>query len=188
MKDTRTEILDVAEDLIQRMGINAMSYKHISDIVGIKKPSIHHHFPKKENLVEALLERCHIVYGDRYKAIIDRPETTPKKLRLLAGVFEEGLRSGKLCLVGTIGSDLITLQDKSRLILEQTIDSTVSIYTKAFMQGEEEGSLVLRDTPQTVAFTFFSFMIGAQITARAHGGIKSFHKATEVIISSWEAR
>lgn len=60
MNDTRTRILDVAEDLIQRVGLNAMSYKHISDAVGIRKASIHHHFPNKENLVDELLNRCHV--------------------------------------------------------------------------------------------------------------------------------
>ncbi|MCD4689251.1 MAG: TetR/AcrR family transcriptional regulator, partial [Desulfuromonadaceae bacterium] len=54
MKDTKRHILDVAEDLIQRVGLNAMSYKHISDAVGIRKASIHHHFPKKDNLIDAL--------------------------------------------------------------------------------------------------------------------------------------
>jgi hypothetical protein len=43
-KDTRTAIMDAAQDLIQRMGANAMSYQHISDAVGIRKASIHYHF------------------------------------------------------------------------------------------------------------------------------------------------
>lgn len=66
MEDTRTKILDAAQDLIQRVGVNAMSYKHISDTVGIRKASIHHHFPKKENLVDELLKRCQISYGAYY--------------------------------------------------------------------------------------------------------------------------
>lgn len=51
MNDTRDKILDVADDLVQRVGLNAMSYTHISDAVGIRKASIHHHFPRKEDLV-----------------------------------------------------------------------------------------------------------------------------------------
>ena len=71
MSETRTKILDVADDLVQRIGLNAMSYKHISDAVGIRKASIHHHFSKKEDLVNALLERCAISYGDRYQQIVE---------------------------------------------------------------------------------------------------------------------
>ena len=35
--DTRNRILDVAQDLIQRRGLNAMSFQDLSDSVGIKK-------------------------------------------------------------------------------------------------------------------------------------------------------
>lgn len=45
--DTKTQILDVAQDLIQRLGVNGMSYQDISEVVGIRKASIHTHFPKK---------------------------------------------------------------------------------------------------------------------------------------------
>ena len=71
MNDTRNKILDVADDLVQRVGLNAMSYKHISEAVGIRKASIHHHFPKKEDLVDELLKRCEFSYGDRYREIAD---------------------------------------------------------------------------------------------------------------------
>ena len=42
---------------------------------------------KKENLVEALLVRCHMTYGDRYREIINGTGTAPEKLRRLAAVF-----------------------------------------------------------------------------------------------------
>jgi TetR/AcrR family transcriptional repressor of nem operon len=55
--DTKTSILDAAQALIQRGGANAMSYQHISDAIGIRKASIHHHFPTKEVLLEAVIQR-----------------------------------------------------------------------------------------------------------------------------------
>ena len=186
MKDTKTHILDVAEDLIQRVGLNAMSYKHISDAVGIRKASIHHHFPKKDNLIDALLERCHVTYGGHYRAIVEGPGTVPKKLRQLAGVFEDGLEKQKLCLVGAISSDLTTLQENSCSILEETIQRTVDIFAMAFKQGREDGTLSFAGTIADTAYAFFTFLLGTQIAARAHGGVESFRRATEAIISCWE--
>ncbi|MGB3614724.1 MAG: TetR/AcrR family transcriptional regulator, partial [Elainellaceae cyanobacterium] len=55
--NTKTQILDVAQDLVQRLGVNGMSYKDISEIVGIRKASVHTHFPKKDDLLLTLLER-----------------------------------------------------------------------------------------------------------------------------------
>lgn len=188
MDNTRTKILDVAEDLVQRVGLNAMSYKHISDAVGIRKASIHHHFPKKADLVDELLQRCHISYGGNYRRIVEEAGPAPEKLRRLAGVFEEGLHKQHLCLVGMISSDLNTLQVKSCRILEETIRKTVGIFTLAFKQGREEGSLVFAGTDEDTAYAFFSFLMGAQIAARAYGGTKSFRGATEAVVSSWEIR
>ena len=71
MTETKNQILEVAEDLIRRVGFNAMSYQHISDSVGVRKASIHHHFPKKEHLVEALLNRCGESYGSHYTVIVE---------------------------------------------------------------------------------------------------------------------
>ena len=86
MNNTKNQILDVAEDLIQKVGLNAMSYKHISEIIGIRKASIHHHFPKKEDLVDELLKRCEVSYGDRYRKIADGKGTASEKRRQLAAI------------------------------------------------------------------------------------------------------
>ncbi len=186
MIDTRTKILDVAEDLVQRVGLNAMSYKHISDAVGIRKASIHHHFPKKENLVDELLERCAISYGANYQQIVDGGGQAPEKLRKLAVVFEDGLSSKKLCLVGSISTDINTLQDSSCHILQSTIENTVSIYADVFEQGRQEGTLSFTGTDEEAAFTFFSLLVGMQTIARSYGGVQLFHQAAEVFISGIE--
>lgn len=186
MNDTRTKILDVAEDLIQRVGLNAMSYQHISDSVGIRKASIHHHFPKKENLVDELLRRCQVSYGENYQQIVESAGRAPDKLRQLARVFEDGLKTQKLCLVGTISADLNTLGNGSCLILEDTIQNTVDIFSAAFKQGLAEGTLSFAGKVEDTAYAFFTFLLGTQIAARAHGGLSAFRRATEALISSWE--
>ncbi len=186
MNDTRTKILEVAENLIQRVGLNAMSYQHISEAIGIRKASIHHHFPRKENLVDELLNRCNITYGDSYRQIVGSSESAPDKLRRLAGLFEESLRLGSLCVVGTMSSDLNTLEDSSRRILKATISQTAEIFAQAFRHGRKEGSLAFAGLDYEIAYAFFSFLLGAQIAARAHGGTESFRKATEAMIGGWE--
>jgi TetR/AcrR family transcriptional repressor of nem operon len=186
MNETRTKILEVAENLIQRVGLNAMSYQHISEAIGIRKASVHHHFPKKENLVDELLSCCHLSYGENYRRIVASEAKAPDKLRELAGVFEDSLRSGNICFVGTISSDLNTLADSSRRMLEITIRQTVDIFSGAFLQGRIEGTLSFAGTDEDLAYAFFSFLLGAQITARAFGGAESFRAATEAMICGWE--
>ncbi len=186
MVDTRTKILDIAEGLVQRVGLNAMSYKDISEAVGIRKASIHHHFPKKENLVDGLLERCAVSYGDNYQRIVDGSEKAPDKLRKLAAVFADGLNNNKLCLVGSISTDSNTLQDSSCHILQSTIKNTVSIFAAVFEQGRQEQSLTFTGTDEETAFAFFSLLVGSQIVARSHGGMQLFQRAAEGVISGFE--
>jgi len=186
MIDTRTKILDVAEDLVRRVGLNGMSYKDISEAVGIRKASIHHHFPKKENLVDELLKRCAISYGENYQRIADGSGLAPEKLRELSAVFEDGLNNKKLCLVGSISTNRNTLQDSSCHILQSTIENTVSIFSAVFEQGRQEKSLSFTGTAAETAFAFLSFLVGAQTIARSHGGVLLFHQSAEIFISGFE--
>ncbi len=185
MNDTRTKILDVADDLVQRVGLNAMSYKHISDAVGIRKASIHHHFPKKEDLVDELLKRCEVSYGDRYRQIADGEGAASEKLRKLAAVFGEGLSNKKLCLVGSICTNSNTLHDTSCHILQDTIKNTLFIFAGVFEQGRIEKSLNFEGSNEEAAFAFFSFLVGAQTISRSFGGTEKFLKTTEVVILSF---
>ncbi len=187
MADTKTNILDVAEDLVRRVGINAMSYKHISDAVGIRKASIHYHFPQKKDMVDALLARCDADYGHRYQIIADSDYSAPQKLRLIAGVFADGLSKNKLCLVGMVSSDMNTLEDASCKILENTLERTVAIYSSVFRQGREEGSLAFTGSNENAGYAYFSFLVGVQIASRVKGGVEAFNAATQMMIQSWEA-
>jgi len=186
MTDTKTNILDVAEDLVRRVGLNAMSYKHISDAVGIRKASIHYHFPQKKDMVDALLLRCDTTYGARYQAVVDENCLAPQKLRLIAEVFADGLKNNKLCLVGMISSDMSTLEEPSCKILENILQSTVALYSAVFRQGREEGSLVFSGTDENAGYAYFSYLVGGQISARVKGGLGAFNSSTETIIKAWE--
>jgi TetR/AcrR family transcriptional repressor of nem operon len=89
-----------------------MSYQDISAVVGIRKASIHTHFPRKEDLVTALLIR----YREHFLRIVDgivasgdEPEV---KLRRYCGLYAATLSSGnqnKVCLYAMLGAELNVL-------------------------------------------------------------------------------
>ncbi|MCH5688600.1 TetR/AcrR family transcriptional regulator [Niabella sp. W65] len=53
---TREHIINTADALIRDKGYNAFSFVDIAQVVGIKKPSVHHHFPRKTDLGIAVIE------------------------------------------------------------------------------------------------------------------------------------
>lgn len=56
MNQTNQQILYYARNFLQSRGYHGFSYKDISQKLGIKNAAIHHYYPKKEDLVAALLE------------------------------------------------------------------------------------------------------------------------------------
>ncbi|MEC4816028.1 MAG: TetR/AcrR family transcriptional regulator [Scytonema sp. PMC 1069.18] len=180
--DTKTLILDVAQDLIQRLGVNGMSYKDISESVGIRKASIHTHFPKKDDLLATLLDR----YRDRFLRIVDgilaSSDTPEVKLRRYCGLFEATLSSGnedRACLCAMLGAELATLNHP---LVERV---------RSFYQANEERLVILLNAgladasfqfdgdPQAMASLMFGLLEGGMLIARVRGGATGFHQVVE---------
>src|SRR5678816_3597122 len=114
--DTKTAIMDAAQDLIQRGGANAMSYQDVSDAIGIRKASIHHHFPTKDRLIGAIIQRYAVYFLGLVDGIVESKLDPVDKLRKYIGLFEATLSDGKqdkACLCGMLGAELSTLGSPS---------------------------------------------------------------------------
>jgi TetR/AcrR family transcriptional repressor of nem operon len=73
--DTATRILDAAQQLIQTKGYYAISFVDIANIVGIKKPSIIHHFSSKAVLGAAVVRR----YSEKFLAQLEAVASDDQK-------------------------------------------------------------------------------------------------------------
>jgi len=68
--DTRDKLLDVAEQLFARNGLENVSIKDITDSAKTRLASINYYFETKENLFnEVILRRAHILATERLKAL-----------------------------------------------------------------------------------------------------------------------
>lgn len=111
LSSKKTEILDLAQELIQKQGYNGFSYADISQAVGIRKASIHHYFPSKEDLVVMVVRR----YRERFVGFLAKIAVEGKswdaKIRKYAKLYEAVLQEDRLCLCGTLASDVETLPE-----------------------------------------------------------------------------
>jgi TetR/AcrR family transcriptional regulator, transcriptional repressor for nem operon len=109
--DTVDRILDAAEAQARIGGYNAFSFREIGKDIGIKSASIHYHFPTKEDLSLALVQR----YTARFMAhieLIDATQTLANQLNAYIDVFRQALvRDQKMCLCGVLGveSDVLPI-------------------------------------------------------------------------------
>jgi TetR/AcrR family transcriptional regulator, transcriptional repressor for nem operon len=184
-KDTRTQILDIAQDLIQRVGVNAMSYQDISEAVGIRKASIHYHFPTKDDLVAVLLDRYNDYFLRLVDGIIAQSDSAEVKLRRYCSLFEATLSSGggdKACLCGMVGAELATLKhplvERVTAFYRNNEVRLVSILT----QGKESGEFVFAGEIPAMATLIFSLLEGGFLVARAHGGSAQYRAIVEQLM------
>jgi len=177
--DTQTAILDAAQELIQTRGANGISYQHISDMVRIRKASIHYHFPTKEKLVEAVLRRYRVQFLGVVDAIVASGVSAPAKLRRYADLFAATLREGaglKVCLCGMLGAELATLGRPAVAQVQRFYRENAERLARILRQGRASGTLHFVGDPRTAGMVVFSALEGAMLVSRADGGIRDFRR------------
>lgn len=83
MTDTKDNILDTMQALIQTRGYSAVSYQDIAAELGIRKASIHYHFATKSELGVAVVER----YGREFGALLQTATEKGHGPRRLLDIF-----------------------------------------------------------------------------------------------------
>ncbi|MDM9380261.1 TetR/AcrR family transcriptional regulator [Chlorogloeopsis sp. ULAP01] len=185
LKDTRTQILDAAQELIQRLGVNAISYQDISVAVGIRKASIHHHFPTKDDLIATLLDRYNAYFLRLVDNIIAMPIPADEKLRRYCGLFEATLSSGnhdKACLCGMLGAELATL--KNPLVERVAVfyrDNEERLAT-ILNEGRDTGVFGFPGDVKAMATLIFSLLEGGILIVRASGGVEQYRAVIEQLM------
>ena len=185
--DTKTALLNCAQDLVQKVGVNAMSYNDLSEKVGIRKASIHYHFPKKDDLIEALQQKCMAEYSERYMSVVESDLSAPDKLRQLTDIYIDSVNSRKLCLIAMLSAEYETLSNRLRGLMKESVTQTARIYEKIFIKGIADGELLPCDDTFDAAYAFFSFLMGGHIIARCSGGEKALRRASEIYINKLTA-
>ena len=172
-KDTRTNIMDVAQDLIQRRGVNGMSFQDISNAVKIRKASIHHHFASKQDLVEALLVRYRAEFGVLLTEILDSRAKAKGKLLRYGALFEGTLQAGnqdKSCLCGMLAAEVFSLDDGPVRSVKGFMQDNVKFLTEVLKEGKKDGSLAIRGNVEDSASMILAAFEGGLLVARADGG------------------
>ncbi|HEX7551377.1 MAG TPA: TetR/AcrR family transcriptional regulator [Candidatus Methylomirabilis sp.] len=181
-RDTKAAILDVAQDLIQSRGANAISYQHISERVRIRKASLHYHFPTKEHLLEAVLARYCGTFLGLVDAILGSNESAARKLRRYIGLFDSALRAGagaKVCLCGMLGAELASLGSPAVVQLRRFCRQNAERVARVLETGRETGELRFAGEAKTLGLLLFSLLEGTMLVARADGGARRFRRVAE---------
>ncbi|WP_346289367.1 TetR/AcrR family transcriptional regulator [Sphaerothrix gracilis] len=172
--DTKTQILDTAQALIERVGVNAMSYQDISKAISIRKASIHYHFPTKDDLVAALLDRYNESFLKRLEAILSADVGSVEKLQRYCQLFVAKLECGdqtQACLCSMLGAELETLKSPLAQRVSGFYQANERQLAQILAQGRQAGELAFLGDIEAMAKLMFSLLEGGMLIARAQGGV-----------------
>lgn len=188
--ETKTKIMDAAQDLIQRWGANGMSYQHISEAVGIRKPSIHYYFPTKEDLIEALIDRYSDYFLEMVDRILESHDSAKLKLQRYVALFEATLRTGsneKACLCGMLGAELASLGNDSAAKIRAFYEENEKRLIIILEEGRKSKEFRFAGDSRAAAALIFSLLEGAVLIVRVQDGVKQFRGIAQQLLSLLQA-
>ena len=171
LPNTSDEILASARNLIMSGGYNGFSYADISEVVGIRKASIHHHFPSKVDLVRELVKRYR---EDGQASVVTLEQNVPDALDVLKVYANHwakciGDASRPYCVCALLASELPSLPPEVATEVTNFFRFISSWLTTVMERGGKNGALNLTSEPHVEAEAFLATVYGAMLSARAYG-------------------
>ncbi len=181
--DTRNQIMNAAQDLIQRQSISGVSFQELAKRIGIKKGSMYYHFESKDDLSVAVLERA----TEQLQASFERGEhyTPQAQLSYFIGLFLQFAGPGqKICPGGAFAGEWDRLnervQDQARGLMEVQLKGIENILQAGLRSGDFEGhDLSVEALSQWV----IASIQGALLVSRVTGNAEAFENSMASIKS-----
>jgi AcrR family transcriptional regulator len=160
----RDSIVDEATRLFAERGYEGASMADLAERVGLRKASLFHHFPSKEQLYAAVLER----------PVRDVRDAMENAAKATDGSFDQRLDALSDALVGVLGAQPFA----ARLLVREAIESSSAtaidgVFTAAEQFLEEksavEGSELRQIVMSIVGVCFMPFTVSA-VVQRYVGG------------------
>lgn len=174
--NTADDILAAARRFIVAGGYNGFSYADIAEAVGIRKASIHHHFPSKVDLAQTLVRRY---LEDAVAGLAELERNVPEPTELLrtyAGFWAQCVEdsSRPFCVCALLASELPALPPEVAVEVRAYFQFLSGWLTGVIKRGAEQGKLTISADPRVEAEAFMATVHGAMLSARAYGDTLTF--------------
>jgi TetR/AcrR family transcriptional repressor of nem operon len=180
---TATRIVDVAERLVQTRGFNGFSYADIASELGVRKASLHYHFPSKADLGKTLIVR----YAERFVAAlaeIDGTGLAPRPaLEAYVSLYRSVLEGNRMCLCGILAAEHQTLPEPMRESLTRFFDDNETWLATVLGRGQADGTIVFEGSAVDTARLILNGLEGAMLVARASDDISRFESTTRSLLT-----
>ena len=169
MTSTADKILDVAQSLIVAGGYNAFSYADISDAIGIRKASIHHHFPTKAELVATLVDRYRQQTEAGMTSLQAQSANPAEQLQSYLSFWQICIRDASLpfCVCAMLAGEMQMLPEDVASRVRAHFHSLARWLASVLQAGAEQRVFRLDKRPEDEAQVLMASVHGAMLSARA---------------------
>ena len=162
MSNTRSRILQHALELATTVGFDSFSYADLARLLDVSKASIHHHFPKKEDLGLALCEDARMRVAECFEAIM---ASSPSPLKQLDGYFKvvrnasEGCR--KVCIITSLQGSSEVISDTMVASIKTIGNMEVEFVAAILKEGKKCGEITFHGDAKAQATMVCATINGA---------------------------
>lgn len=165
-ENTRQQIVEHAQRLIQERGYNGFSYRDLADLIGIKTSSIHYYFPQKEDLLLAVIAQYQAHWRTAMRTI-DPALRADDKLRAYVDAHRRTFcGTERICLGAALAAELGALPTCARQAIQDFYTANETWLTNLLEQGAREGSLRVPGDLRASARAVYAALQGSLMTAR----------------------
>ena len=166
-KDTRTAILDIAEELMLDRGFNAFSYSTISASLGIRNAAIHYYFPSKSDLGVAVVQRARERFLEWARQLAATGAGPVERLDAFFRRYMRHLERGRrVCLGGSLETDYKTLPDSMQVEAAAFVSAVLTWWEGLLEEGRHAGAFTFPGEARDQAVVVMSILQGALQTSR----------------------
>lgn len=169
MASTSEKILDIAQSLIVAGGYNGFSYADISAAIGIRKASIHHHFPTKAELVAVLVDRYRGQAEAGLSSLRSQVASPDEQLQAYLNYWDTCIRdaSQPFCVCAMLAGEMQMLPDEVASRVRAHFQSLATWLAAVLSAGAKQGLFRLNRSPEEEAQMLMASVHGAMLSARA---------------------
>lgn len=163
INQTNQQILYNARHFLQCKGYNGFSYKDISQKLGIKNAAIHNYYPKKEDLVAALLEDSRNKLFENITQIVESGGSAREQLQYYFDYALKEFDEGKsICPPGSVILDFEELPAKVKMQNLLLLDDILSWISRVLKIGLEQGEFNFSGSVDARAEVVVEALMGAR--------------------------
>lgn len=182
--NTREKILDTASRLLETRAYHGFSFQDIADEVGIRKPSLYHHFASKDEIAIEILNSSKDTFIAELLKLED--ETPSKQLERYLAMFRMLQAGGqRMCPGGSFAAIWDAVSPEVQSEVRKFVNFHLEWLEKNLQAGKNLDEYYFTCSPKIQAQYITTCLQGAMLTARLTANSRLFDNVVDKMKTSF---